>query len=148
MRVFVYFNLHKRLWSLRAMEGPDKGRVIAHRELVSLEDCTFKVSEAGRQRVIREQRKNVHAGVVGTLIPNDTNVYEETWRRVSYNPYKGPTFVALGTLEPVYEAPMAVLVARPGKKPAVWATYPIRDMDAIPAPTHDGVVMHTGGPTP
>jgi hypothetical protein len=65
MKVFVYFNLHKKVWSVKALEGPNKGRVVAHRNALSLYHCTFKVSEAGRQRVIREQRKNVHAGIVG-----------------------------------------------------------------------------------
>ncbi|CAB4165115.1 hypothetical protein UFOVP823_10 [uncultured Caudovirales phage] len=36
MRVFVYWNLHRKLWSVRAAEGPNKGRVIAHRECVYL----------------------------------------------------------------------------------------------------------------
>jgi hypothetical protein len=27
MKVFVYFNLHKRVFSVKALEGKDKGRV-------------------------------------------------------------------------------------------------------------------------
>lgn len=68
MKVFVYFNLHKKLFSIKALEGSNKGRVIAHSSSVSLKDASCKVSEAGRQRVIKEKRKNVHAGVVGTLL--------------------------------------------------------------------------------
>ena len=67
MKVFVYFNLHRKLFSVKALEGPDKGKVIGHTTYLWLKDVTFKVSEAGRQRVLREKRKNVHAGVVGNF---------------------------------------------------------------------------------
>lgn len=67
MRVAVYFNLHRKCFSIRAMEGPAKGRVVAHADDVILGRVSFRVSEAGRQRVIRERRKNVHAFVEGEL---------------------------------------------------------------------------------
>jgi hypothetical protein len=94
MKVFVYWNLHKQVWSVKALEGKDKGRVIYHAHNVTLSDCTFKVSEAGRQRVLREKRKNVHAGVVGQL--GRINVplsYMPQMTAVTYNPYKYETFV-------------------------------------------------------
>jgi len=49
------------------LEGPDKGRVVGWASTVLLSDVTPKVSEAGRQRVLREKRKNVHAGMGGYL---------------------------------------------------------------------------------
>lgn len=67
-RVFVYRNLRKRCYSIRAAEGTWKGLVIAHAERVEVDDVSFKVSEAGRQRVLRTGVKNVHAGVEGRLI--------------------------------------------------------------------------------
>lgn len=91
MRVFVYRNLHRKCWSVKAMEGPNKGRVIAHEDYVQLRDATFKVSEAGRQRVLKERRKNVHAGVQGEWVQKPTEVHAPT--RVRYCPYKGPTFI-------------------------------------------------------
>ena len=103
MRVFVYFNLHKLLWSVRALEGPDKGRVIQHAHEVHLVDCTFKVSEAGRQRVLSERRKNVHAGVVGRLA-DAAPANMPAGLRVTYNPYKYATFVLADTVEPVHAA--------------------------------------------
>ncbi len=66
MRVYVYFNLHRKCFSIKALEGAMKGRVIAHRDNVLLFHTTFKVSQAGRERVIREKRKNVHAFSVNT----------------------------------------------------------------------------------
>lgn len=103
MRVFVYFNLHKLVWSVRALEGEHKGRVIQHASRLCLADCTFKVSEAGRQRVLRERQKNVHAGVTGTLVtaPPDGLALP---RRLTYNPYKYATFVDADTHEPLLTA--------------------------------------------
>lgn len=106
MRVFVYFNLHRKCFSIKALEGASKGLVIGHDHNVTLADVTFKVSEAGRQRVLREQRKNVHAGIVGTLVNSLDNVGTE---RVSYNPYKGATFFLCGTGNSISAAPSATL---------------------------------------
>ena len=103
MKVFVYFNLHKKCWSVRAMEGDRKGLVIGHTDELGLEDAVFKVSEAGRQRVLAKKRKNIHAGVVGVIT--------ECWRNrescttpVSYNPYKADHFFNVITGEPVHHA--------------------------------------------
>ena len=115
MKVFVYYNLHKNCFSIKAMEGERKGRVIAHRDLVSLTDAVFKVSAAGRARVIREQRKNVHAGVVGdwrhVWVRPDTELTQ-----VTYNPYAYDSFVAVKTKEPVYSAQKVLLQGR-----SIWA---------------------------
>lgn len=63
-----------------------------HSPQVVLHDATFKVSEAGRQRVLRERRKNVHAGVAGTLVSMALpSIISD--KQVRYNPYKGATFV-------------------------------------------------------
>ena len=67
MIVFAYYNMNKAVWSVTALEGSQKGRVILHASEVALMHCTFKVSEAGRQRVLREKRNNIHAGIVGQL---------------------------------------------------------------------------------
>lgn len=96
MRVFVYFNLHKRVFSVKALEGKDKGRVIGHRMSLAIYSPTFKVSEAGRQRVVREKRKNVHAGVVGFLTaPYDWTKELVEWTPVLYNPYVFSSFVTM-----------------------------------------------------
>ena len=93
VKVFVYRNLHKKCFSVKAMEGPMKGRVIGHAHQVILKDVDFKVSEAGRQRVLREQKKNVHAGVIGRLIGHTPMggqyTYQGEWM---YNPYKSGQF--------------------------------------------------------
>lgn len=98
MKVFVYKNLHATrknggitVYSVKALNGPDKGRVVARSSHVLLEDVRPKVSEAGRQRVIREGRKNVHAGLVGTLIHMENQPFHG--QKITYNPYKYESFV-------------------------------------------------------
>lgn len=108
-RVFVYRNLHNGKWSLRAVDGPDRGRVLGHARRVCLRDAEFTVSEAGRQRVIREQCKNVHAGIVGTWEP-DSRVHPAT-NVVRYNPYRAATFTVGYTNVSVHHAPMVELDA-------------------------------------
>ena len=97
MRVFVYFNLHKKLWSVKALEGPEKGRVIAHRDVLTLVNPTPKVSQAGRLRVLSEGRKNVHAGITGEWEPDWMGIENidltKPCAEVTYNPYKFKTFV-------------------------------------------------------
>jgi hypothetical protein len=129
MRVFVYRNLHQQVWSIKALEGNHKGRVIAHAPFVQLSGkIQFKVSESGRQRVIREKRKNVHAGIVGKLLVTagatvrysdvrvidhgeppsleqtlDIATMDNGFTEVTYNPYKYNSFVVKSTEAPVHE---------------------------------------------
>jgi hypothetical protein len=109
MKVFVYFNLHRKTWSVKALSGPKKGLVVAHLDRLVLDDCTFKVSEAGRQRVLREQRKNVHAGVVGTLSHQFADFIGTD---VTYNPYKYSSFVTRNNEQPIYTARRVLLNGR------------------------------------
>lgn len=102
MKVFVYFNLNKKTFSLRALEGPQKGRVVAYRNDIVLIDVVYKVSEAGRQRVLREQTKNVHAGVVGEWDESQDTSRTlaqclQNGARVSYDPYVNAFFFDVNT---------------------------------------------------
>jgi hypothetical protein len=110
MRVFVYYNLHRKCWSVKSLDGPNKGRVVGHVDQCVLQHCTFKVSEAGRQRVLRERRKNVHAGVVGELLATD-NVSIDLPVRVQYNPYLQESFEYVNTKLPCKSAPQVLLAA-------------------------------------
>lgn len=96
MKVFVYFNLHKKCFSVKALEGENKGRVIAHTHDIRILAPSFKVSEAGRQRVLRERKKNVHAGVVGwynTAVNVEKIGEGYVHIGVKYNPYIYSSFV-------------------------------------------------------
>ena len=111
MKVFVYYNLHRKTWSLKALEGENKGRVIAHRHQVVLRNPKPKVSEAGRQRVLQEKRKNVHAGLVGEWIP-DLSIIRMDGDMITYNPYKYTTFVYADDEQPFTGASMAMMQDR------------------------------------
>ena len=124
MKVFVYFNLNRKLFSVKALEGPDKGKVIGHTTYLWLKDVTFKVSEAGRQRVLREKRKNVHAGVVGNIDCDISNQGSRNFgysllkhhsTQVTYNPYRFASFVNKRTWEPVRHAQYCFVSAVNGK---------------------------------
>jgi hypothetical protein len=110
-KVFVYFNLHKMVFSAKSIGGADAGKVLFHTPTVELSDVQFKVSEAGRQRVLKEQRKNVHAGVVGTVSGFDAEIKDipEGYEEGTYNPYKYSSFVDKGTEEPLAESASVIL---------------------------------------
>lgn len=88
-KVEVYYNLHKKTFSVKF-----KGIVHLHANTLTMENCTFKVLQSGRRRVLESKQKNIHAFVVGILTgatqtevttPRDSN-------RISYNPYKHNQF--------------------------------------------------------
>ena len=110
----MYWNLHRERWSVRL-----RGRVVAHPTHLILERVLFRVSEAGRQRVLRERRKNVHAGAVGVVVGVGCEERPVGVRgvRVTYNPYRGPGFYCAETGEPVTDAPLAYL--EPGRRVTV-----------------------------
>lgn len=91
-KVFIYFNLHKKVFSVRSMKS---GLVIAHVSNIEISDAVFKVSEKGRQRVIEEKRKNIHAGVVGFISKDEQTIQKlgSKIKKAKYNPYKYSTFV-------------------------------------------------------
>ena len=93
-RVWVYRNLNpkRERYSVQSREGVDYGRVIARANYLTLKNCTFTVGSKGRQRVLEERRKNVHAGVLGTIVRSDKRRLDGAIR-VSYNPYQSEHFV-------------------------------------------------------
>lgn len=89
--VFVYFNLHKKMWSIRDQKTR---KVIGHANQVILFNARPKVSESGRQRVIAEGRKNVHAGIIGELFATECPmIFNSEPYEITYNPYKYSGFV-------------------------------------------------------
>lgn len=85
--VMVYKNLHNGLFSLK-----QDNLVIGHTSAVTLKNVTFKVLERGRQRVIAEKQKNVHAFICGFVVDFNDEI-APTGEQVTYNPYKYHTFV-------------------------------------------------------
>lgn len=98
MQVRVYYNLTKHTWSIQH-KVPGKGwRLLKHADTVTLDNCKPVVYESGRQRVIREKKKYVHAFLTGEL----SEVHLRRGFRISYNPFKGPEFFYKGS--PLREA--------------------------------------------
>ena len=123
MKVSVYYNLHKKLWSVKALEGPQKGRVITRSWYVTLLDAKPRVSQAGRNRVLREKRKNVHAGLVGTLCETSLPRPQTDSKLISYNPYKCGNFYYRQEPEKEYTgSDYAQLVINLDNKPAVFTS--------------------------
>jgi hypothetical protein len=98
VKVFVYYNLHRHCWSIRALEGDRRGLVIAHCDRVYLTEVLPRVSEAGRLKARREKRRNVHAGLVGywnkdrQLSPPKSSLTE-----ITYSPFTCEQFVYIGS---------------------------------------------------
>jgi len=90
--VSVYRNLHKKCWSIK-----QNGLVKAHTQWASLNECSFVVSQAGRERVLREKKKNVHAFIKGFL--NYEEIDFDLENQATYNPYKYDSFVDKDTKE-------------------------------------------------
>ena len=104
MRVKVYYNLHRKMFSVVSLDRYHRyGRVIRHDTEVRINCATFRVREAGRQRVLREKRKNVHAYVVGEF-SYESPYPDPNAQEIIYNPYKYNSFVLRDSEEPVSSA--------------------------------------------
>lgn len=87
----AYFNLHKHLFSVQEKVN-GSWKVARHVNFLVLKDVKFKVSEAGRQRVLRERRKNVHGYVLGEEL-TEYNIDQAGLFSIFYDPYKYESFV-------------------------------------------------------
>jgi hypothetical protein len=98
--VKVYRNLTKKCLSVK--QG---GIVKCHAKNVVLKDATFVVNDKGRDRVRRENVKNVHAYVKGVLCnPRELDDLLPMWEEVYYNPYMFDAFVEKYRHAPVKSA--------------------------------------------
>ena len=132
-KVDVYFNLHKKIFSVR-----HNGRVIEHTDAIQLRDVKYIVNVSGKRRVRKEKKKNVHAFVRGYVCDSVIKDITEWWMdspelqirnnssynryEAKYNPYKYDSFVIsedLYTIDrPIYESDYAYLKVM-NKKPKV-----------------------------
>jgi hypothetical protein len=87
-----------------------KTRLVEHHSsTVILSDCKLKVSQKGREKVLREKRKNVHAGIEGSLCGFENSYNLDGFVELTYNPYKYNSFVIKATGEAVGGASIIVL---------------------------------------
>lgn len=90
-KFYIYRNLHTGGFSIKF-----RGRVIDRDNFFIGENVIFKVNELGRQRVIREKRKNVHAYSVAEryTFANDSDAkLIDKLKIITYNPYIASHFV-------------------------------------------------------
>lgn len=115
-KVRIYFNLHRKTWSIKDKKT---NRVIGYADFIPMKDCKFIVSEAGRQRVLREKKKNVHAYVDGIIGGGNWDKCEVYHTLFTYNPYKYESFVTFGnggeSVRPVYGADFVYLTCNNGR---------------------------------
>lgn len=107
--VQVYYNINlsrklkQPLFSIRDVKTK---KVIGHDTNIVIENAIFKVSEKGRQRVLKERKKNVHALIQGKLVHTTTTTQTN---EVTYNPYKHSTFVYKDNNTPIYHSNLVVI---------------------------------------
>ena len=123
--VLVYRNLKHGKSSPPLYSIQQNGKVVDRRHRVLLSDASFVVREGGRQRVLKEKRKSVHAFVKGRLVDEhgvfgiDADTKSDLPIRITYNPYAGPDFIIKQelTYQPV-KAARAVLLNERGMSAA------------------------------
>ena len=107
MRVEVYKNLHTGTWSVRQCST---GLVIDHPTSAIISGAEFVVQPSGRDRVLRERVKNVHAFVRGVITqeatPQDSLLLLE---EITYNPYKMSSFMVKSNEQKIVHSDYVVL---------------------------------------
>lgn len=91
----VYRNLTKKgVWYSLVQ----KGKTVAHSSAICLKECTFHVNENGRQRVIKNKRKEFHAYILGMYTGSwmgTTAKRNDLPAIIKYNPYKHSGFTCV-----------------------------------------------------
>ena len=115
-KIEVYFNLHKKTWSVR-----QSGRVVGHTDYIQVKNPQYVVSQKGNERVRREKKKNVHAFIRG-YVTEGLQYMPNRQKFVSYNPYKNNSFVIRNTNDSICSSPFAALEVI-NQKPMVEALW-------------------------
>ena len=120
MRVEVYFNLHKHTFSVRSCKT---GRVLVHTDKVHIANPKFVVRQSGRNRVLREGRKNVHAFVRGevTYFNDIDDAKRPMLDNIKYNPYKYVGFVKMPDETLIHDADRAYMLVSDDGVPSIYA---------------------------
>ncbi|QJA42981.1 hypothetical protein [Phaeobacter phage MD18] len=127
MGVDVYFNLHRKVWSIRCRKS---GLVTDHARVVAFPlGASMVVRPAGRAKVQATGQKNVHAFVRGAEPELSDRVAD--WlafgrglpeaTRITYNPRHAGHFTRKDNGARIDSASAIVMVAPPDAPPEVWA---------------------------
>ena len=103
----VWAHLHLPKWNAYLNGSGDfdvislksPGQKVRYVSEISMKNCTFFVSAAGRERTLRTGQGNVHAWVIGEETNREWDY--RGWRKAVYDPWRGGTFVDSNTLQPV-----------------------------------------------
>jgi hypothetical protein len=98
-KIRIYRNLNNGTMSIQR-HLIRSWRVVGHVTHAVVRDVCLHLSESGRQRVIRDLRKNVHAWGEGILVAPDCPEIDAPID-LAYNPYQDATFVERGTKRPI-----------------------------------------------
>lgn len=100
----IYRNLHKNCFSIQKWIPEKKGyRLHSHTQNLIAQDVEFRVSQAGRKKVLQEKRKNVHAFVYC----KSYIIFAEPVRlglEVYYDPYTVDSFRIKNSDQPLHAA--------------------------------------------
>jgi hypothetical protein len=101
----IYRNLHRNCFSVLAYDFKKQGyRLLEHIHCALLMNVRPWVSEAGRQRVLKSQQKNVHAFILADSyikIDKDQNDWASHNPEMYYNPYTTTSFINKETSETI-----------------------------------------------
>lgn len=112
-RIRVYRNLNRPgLYSLQALTGPHKGKVLGYAPATALVNVEFKVSEKGRQNVLERQVRHVHAYAQGEFVTTASELPEAVSacddNTVTYRPFAaGHFFRRSAPHTPIWHLPRA-----------------------------------------
>lgn len=98
MKVKAYWNNHLRRFSVVALEGEHKGKVIGHEHELFLTDCTFVVQPAGHAKAVATGKRRAHDWVTGEYWAGEPPEWEANRDHpsgtVTYHPVSRPWFFA------------------------------------------------------
>lgn len=139
-KIRIYRNLNNGTMSIQTKQS-SSWKVVGHVTNAIVRDVKFHIQEGGRQRVIRDKRKNVHAWGEGVLIGQfDESVVAPIAFgaalgaiALGYDPYTNATFVERGTTRAI--AKCSYLAVRNNlvfvSRDAVIAPVPKREAEVI-----------------
>lgn len=119
MRIHIYWNFHKKCFSLSKTHGKKRWPV-EHIYKAYIENASFIVRQSGREKVLKEKVKNVHAFIKvnpdeGKIdLDQDMNIYDKKGTYIKYNPYLYDSFVTMSE-EPISKASKVLLSVKDGR---------------------------------
>ena len=91
MKAQIYFNLHKKTWSMKTQQlnaqGKKVWRVTEYSDSVLFRPEKYVSREGTRQRIIARKQKEICAFVQGEIIQLDAAKPSQLGDTISYNPY-------------------------------------------------------------